>query len=138
MTAPTNLRPAWAPRPQASAKKAPRPAGAPPILEGAWLAKVRQIAELHGWTTYHTHNSQRSEPGWPDLVLGHPRQRRTVFAELKSERGFLSAPQRLWLTHLAVCGFETALWRPSDEAEAIAVLGPVRRKSVWTRIGGAS
>jgi len=42
---------------------------------------------------YHPHYSLGSEPGWPDLTLVRRRDRRLIFAELKSEKGVLSARQ---------------------------------------------
>jgi len=101
------------------------------MTEAAWTAKIRETAAYYGWITYHTHNSKFSERGWPDFVLGHPRRRRTIFAELKTETGRLSDPQRAWLTHLTACGFETALWRPSDMGTVVAVLGPRQRATRW-------
>jgi hypothetical protein len=101
------------------------------MTEAAWTAKIREIAALYGWITYHTHNSKFSEKGWPDFVLGHPRRTRTIFAELKTQAGKLSDPQRLWLTHLTACGFETALWRPADVDTVLAVLGPRQRATRW-------
>jgi VRR-NUC domain-containing protein len=101
------------------------------MSEAAWTAKIRETAAYYGWLSYHTHNSKFSEPGWPDFVLGHPRRRRTIFAELKTETGRLSDPQRAWLAHLTACGFETALWRPSDMDTVIAVLGPQQLATRW-------
>jgi hypothetical protein len=101
------------------------------MTEAEWTAKIREIAALYNWFTYHTHNSKFSEKGWPDFVLGHPRRRRTIFAELKTETGKLSDAQRVWLTHLTACGFETALWRPSDMDTVLAVLGPAQRTTRW-------
>lgn len=107
------------------------------MTEAQWMAKVRQIAKLYGWTSYHTRTSIGSDHGWPDLVLGHAGQRRTVFAELKRETGKPTDAQLQWLTHLASCGFETALWRPRDEAEVLAVLGPQKRLASWTEDGAS-
>ena len=112
----------------------PRTAGRtalPKMSEAAWTAKIRETAALYGWLSYHTHNSKFSEPGWPDFVLGHSRHRRTIFAELKTETGGLSGPQHAWLTHLSACGFETALWRPSDMDTVLSVLGPQQRDTRW-------
>ena len=101
------------------------------MTEAEWTAKIRETATLYGWFSYHTHNSKFSEKGWPDFVLGHPRRHRTIFAELKTETGKLSDAQRVWLTHLTACGFETALWRPSDMDTVLAVLGPAQRRTRW-------
>lgn len=80
---------------------------------------------MYGWSMqYHTHNSQRSDPGWPDEVLCHPGKGRALFVELKTEKGRLTQPQKNWLEHLARCGLETAVWRPSDINHIVQVLGP--------------
>jgi len=42
---------------------------------------------------YHPRYSLGSEPGWPDLTLVRRRDRRLIFAELKAEKGRLSARQ---------------------------------------------
>jgi hypothetical protein len=68
-----------------------------------------------GWLAYHTHDSRRSQPGFPDLVLVHDKQRRLIFAELKAELGSLSRAQRQWGRHLLDAGHgEYHVWRPSD------------------------
>src|SRR5688572_19177552 len=37
--------------------------------ERAFQAQVVKYARLMGWTAYHTHDSRRSQAGFPDLVL---------------------------------------------------------------------
>ena len=50
--------------------------------------------------------------GFPDLVLIRPP--RVIFAEMKSEKGRVTEPQREWLADLAACsGVESYNWRPS-------------------------
>lgn len=100
----------------------------PHQLEEDWRQVVRELALWGGWTLlYHTHDSRRSDPGWPDDVYGHPVQRRVVFAELKRETGIVSAAQRRWLLLLSAAGHETALWYPYDLEEVRAVLGRQQR-----------
>ena len=53
----------------------------PAISEKEFMAQVIQLAQLCGWRLYHTHNSQRSVGGFPDLLL--LRGRSLVVAELK-------------------------------------------------------
>jgi hypothetical protein len=40
--------------------------------EAALQALVVGVAQLYGWAHYHTHDSRRSDEGWPDLVLCRP------------------------------------------------------------------
>lgn len=100
------------------------------MTEAQLLAAVRTLAKYRGWMTYHTAYSRGSEAGWPDLVLMHPKQRRTLFVELKSPTGKLSASQELWLGVLAGLGHETGVWRPNDLPTVIpAVLAG--RRTCW-------
>lgn len=86
---------------------------APPALtEAAFQQQIVELAGLYGWRLYHTYESRRSNPGWPDLVLMRPPE--LVYAELKTEKGRVSPAQRRWLYGLARCGCEVYIWRPSD------------------------
>lgn len=91
------------------------------ILESHFNDQVVAHFTNRWWLVYHTHDSRRSTPGFPDLVfVPNPVMRRdhlVVVAELKSNRSGsgTSQPQRLWLeayrrlpNHLV---FE---WRPTD------------------------
>ncbi|MGX5360071.1 VRR-NUC domain-containing protein [Kocuria sp. KH4] len=74
-----------------------------------------QRAAGHGWSLrYHTYDSRRSAPGFPDLVLVHPVRGRTIFRELKTETGRVSPDQRGWIDGLTAGGSDAAVWRPSD------------------------
>jgi hypothetical protein len=79
--------------------------------EGVLLSRVRQVAQLRQWLGYHTHRSDRSDAGFPDLVL--VRDERVIYAELKTERGRVTPEQRRWLDTLAGAGVEVYLWRPA-------------------------
>ena len=83
---------------------------------------VVDYARLHGWDVFHPRWSIQSASGWPDLALVRPP--RLVFAELKSERGKLSAAQRRWLNQLEQCAVEVYVWKPSDRDRIVVVLGP--------------
>lgn len=85
-----------------------------PITEKQFMQKVIDLARLRGWLVYHTFDSRKSEPGFPDLVCVHGRQQRVVYAELKADKGKVSAFQERWLTELAATGAEVAVWRPAD------------------------
>ena len=74
---------------------------------------------------YHAHDSRRSVPGWPDLVLvGNS----IIFRELKSATGTLRPEQHDWRDVLCVAGADWAIWRPADlesgriEAELCALI----------------
>ena len=73
---------------------------------------IIQLAELLGWLVYHTHDSRRSQAGFPDLVL--VRGNRIIFAELKSEKGRTRPEQVKWLTALAGATPEVYTWRPAQ------------------------
>lgn len=120
-------------KPQTGAKPRGRKATRtlPDISENQLLANVRKEAKAAGWETYHTHNSRRSESGWPDLVLGSTRQHRTLFIELKTRTGTVSKNQQKWLDLLAESGNEVAVWRPADMPEIVKILR-------GQRIGGAT
>lgn len=82
------------------------------MLERDFQAKVLELAKLTGWFVYHTFDSRRSEPGFPDLVLVHPRQGRVLFRELKTDTGQLSLHQVKWLQALKDAGADAEVWRP--------------------------
>jgi hypothetical protein len=81
------------------------------MTEAALLERVRRTARELGYLTYHTHDSRRSEPGFPDLVLVG---QRVIYAELKRTLGRVSPEQKKWLAALAAAGAETHVWRPVD------------------------
>jgi hypothetical protein len=82
---------------------------------------VRDVAKALGWRRYHTWLSRNSASGFPDEVLIRPP--RLIFAELKSEKGKLSAEQEAWLDDLrGVPGVEVYCWRPEDMDEIAEAL----------------
>jgi len=89
------------------------------MTEREWQSEVVAAARHLGWTVYHTHDSRRSEPGWPDLALVRDR---LVMAELKTDTGKPSAAQERWLALLIAAGVETHLWRPKDREEVLRTL----------------
>ncbi|MCZ2261385.1 VRR-NUC domain-containing protein [Isoptericola sp. QY 916] len=84
------------------------------MSEESLQRRVLRLARELGWKAYHTYDSRRSQPGWPDLALVSAKRRRFLVAELKKERGVVSAEQHAWLTALAAAGVETHVWRPTD------------------------
>lgn len=84
------------------------------MTEATLQAHVLELANTLGWLSYHTHDSRRSQAGFPDLVMVNAQQGRVLYRELKSERGSASCAQRHWLEALAKAGQDAALWRPTD------------------------
>ena len=80
--------------------------------EAGFLSQVREVAKATGWLCYHTHDSRRSEAGFPDLVLCRPPE--LLFVELKMAWGEVSAEQENWISGLRECGLVSAVWRPKD------------------------
>lgn len=75
---------------------------------------IIELAVALKFHVYHTHDSRRSVPGFPDLTLVNGKRRRTIFAELKTTRGVVTPDQFDWLTTLATAGNHVHLWRPVD------------------------
>ena len=94
----------------------PRPAYADMHETDVFMPAVIELAKTCGWRVYHTHDSRRSEEGFPDLVMVRVREgiARLVFAELKSEKGATTPEQQAWLYELrSVPGLrQVYLWRP--------------------------
>jgi len=93
--------------------------------------QVMHIARMNGWQVFHASphlvrpGVWRSDgQGFPDLCLCHP-QRGIVFAELKTEKGKLSAAQKVWANAIAPHA-EWVLWRPSDLDKIAKRLGAPR------------
>lgn len=98
------------------------------ISEKALLERIRHTAQLHRWRCYHTHDSRRSEPGFPDLVL--VRGDRLIFAELKTDTGRITPAQLAWLTALEQCpGVQAHVWRPRDWPQVLRTLQQPRGRT---------
>lgn len=73
---------------------------------------VVKLAKLLKLLVYHTHDSRRSEAGFPDLCIVGPHS--MFFAELKSDKGRVSKAQLGWLSALEKAGCEVWVFRPFD------------------------
>lgn len=119
------------------------------MTERQFQQQVLNLATFYGWRAYHTHDSRRSQPGFPDLVL--IRGPELIFAELKTAKGRVRTEQAEWITdlsrvHVAVHNARAAaerlatptlelpavdvyLWRPADFDELHARLARGRHRS---------
>ena len=92
--------------------------GKPVISEKVFQAQVKKAALLTGWMYYATWNSIHSPAGFPDCVLVHPKKKRIIFCELKSEKGKLSEKQREWINALCQIAhppeLDVCVIRPAD------------------------
>ncbi len=93
--------------------------------EALWQATVSGWFKEDGWLVYHTHDSRRSDAGFPDMVCVLPGVA-SIFAELKIETGKLTFAQEQWLLSLAKTGEMAYLWRPSDTNEIQDLLNDCR------------
>ncbi len=82
------------------------------MTEAELLDAVRQACRWSGLLCYHTHDSRRSERGFPDVVVVGPHG--VVFRELKAERGRVTPDQREWLDRLTDADADADVWRPDD------------------------
>lgn len=80
--------------------------------EAVLQANITALVRTMGGLVYHTRDSRGCEKGFPDLVIVV--NNRTLFAELKSARGMVTAEQREWLRRLTQAGGDTRVWRPKD------------------------
>src|SRR5690606_25377268 len=99
------------------------------MSEAQLLATIRRACRTLGLLCYHTHDSRRSEPGFPDLVIVGSRM---IIRELKTERGRLRPEQRTWLDALTAAGQDADIWRPGDlySGRIIRELVGLRRREV--------
>lgn len=81
---------------------------------------ILDAARLLGWMAYHTHDSRKSEPGFPDIIA--VRGGRVLAIECKRERGRVRPEQVMWVEALSeVPGVTAMIARPSqwDEVETL-------------------
>ncbi|TDX78692.1 VRR-NUC domain-containing protein [Rathayibacter sp. PhB151] len=80
--------------------------------EAGLQREVEARAAIHGWMSYHTHDSRRSNPGYPDLHLVHVRGRLSLFLELKTQTGRIRPEQDTWIEALRWAGHRAYFVRP--------------------------
>lgn len=118
------------------------------LTEAEWQRQVHELLDLYGWDyRYHVMRAKMSPWGWPDVVAVRRRDRRLLFAELKTDSG-QATPDQLGLLELlldvagggavaAIAASATGsrlvappgtarvdveLWRPSDVDRVMEVL----------------
>ncbi|MDQ3273527.1 MAG: VRR-NUC domain-containing protein [Actinomycetota bacterium] len=74
--------------------------------------EARNQARILRLLAYHTHDSRRSDKGFPDLVVVGPGG--VLYRELKDETGVVSPDQVEWLVRLVEAGVDAGVWRPTD------------------------
>lgn len=89
------------------------------LLEADFQRIIVSVAQYFGWMVTHFRAAMnqsgrwstpmQGDKGFPDTVLA--RDGVVIFAELKTNKGRVSAEQRSWLNHL---GEQGRLWRPRD------------------------
>jgi len=100
------------------------------MLEADLERTIVDAAKLLGWHVAHFRPAQNGRGNWrtpvaydgagfPDLVLV---RERLIVAELKSDKGRVSAAQQKWLDMFINAGVETYVWRPNNMSEALTIL----------------
>lgn len=79
--------------------------------EKEWSKTVQETAELFGWHAIHFPNTF-ANPIFPDWLF--LRDGVSLYVELKTEKGTLSAGQRKMHATFSAHGIEIHVWRPSD------------------------
>lgn len=86
----------------------------PDMTEKALQGQIEYELRRAGWRVYHTHRSDRSEAGYPDVSAVHAGQRRHLYAELKRRGGRLTRAQQTWLAELTAAGCEVWVVTPDN------------------------
>ena len=89
------------------------------MTEKEFQAQIVELVGVLGGMVYHTYDSRRSAPGFPDLTIV-TRDRRLIFAELKNDRGRVTEYQKSWLE--ALPDHQVYLWRPDDQHDAAHII----------------
>ena len=86
-----------------------------PMTESQFQSAVIELAKLNGYRLiYHTHDSRRSVPGFPDLVLVSEHRQRALFRELRTTKGRLTPEQFDWIGSMQLAKLNAGVWRPED------------------------
>ena len=93
------------------------------------VAGFRPARTKQGWRTAVKYDGA----GYPDLTMCQPKRRLIIFAELKSDKGYLSDEQIVWRETITQSAWETAdvryyNWKPADADEIARLLSAGRIK----------
>ncbi|MGA8330414.1 MAG: VRR-NUC domain-containing protein [Mycobacterium sp.] len=83
------------------------------MTENDLLNSVMELCAWLQYPAYHTHDSRRSVPGFPDLVIAIPGEK-VLYRELKTDKGRISPTQAQWIEALTSSGADVGVWRVSD------------------------
>ncbi len=92
---------------------------APAMTERELQEHVRVLCADLGLYHYHTHDSRRSQGGFPDSWIISPKSGAVLYRELKAEHGTLSREQLRVGYMLRAGGHDYGIWRPSDLASRL-------------------
>ena len=85
----------------------------PDMTEKALQGQVNYELRRAGWLVYHTHRSDRSEAGYPDVTAVSP-DGRLLFAELKWRGQRPTKAQTAWLDALIFADCEVWVVTPDN------------------------
>lgn len=89
----------------------------PDATEAQFQADILDAVRKFGLHAYHTHDSRRSQKGFPDLVIVGATD--VLFRELKTMTGTVTPEQKYWLTMLRLAGADARVWRPDEWPDVI-------------------
>jgi hypothetical protein len=102
------------------------------VGERAWQVQVRAWLHRAGFVTYHTFDSRKSEPGFPDIIAILPGVR-LIAIELKQDRGRVTTSQLYWLELFRSIEVYAEVWRPRDADMIQAQIESWRRQGITAR-----
>lgn len=98
------------------------------MSEAAFQQQIKKTCEWMNLAVYHTHDSRRSQPGFPDLVIAGANG--VLYRELKTETGRVTPMQQYWLDLLVEGGADAAVWRPHQMNFILVELRALGRPAV--------
>ena len=93
--------------------------------EAQFQARIIYEAHLAGWWVYHTYDSRKSQPGWPDLHMYHAETGRKLIVECKVNNAYPTFTQKKVHELMKACGDEVLIWRPQNIDYILKTLGAV-------------